>query len=164
MSLENIYYISQVVAVLIVIASLIAILYQSRQANKIAKAELTAEIWFKNGEFYASLYDSPEKAEFMHRGATSFATMTDAEKGRYFQNMGNAIYYQAGAFNLHKRGLMEDVAYTALESNVRRALEIAAVRRLWKISRKSGLDPEFVALLDGIVTEIENRQATESTQ
>ncbi len=159
MSLENIYYIGQIIVVLVVVATLFAILHQSREANKVAKAELTAEVWFKNGELYASLYDSPEKAEFMHRGATSFATMTDAEKGRYFLHMGNAIYYQAGAFNLHKRGLMEDVAYTALESNVRRALEIAAVRDLWKLVRETGLDPDFVALLDGIAAEIESRSA-----
>ena len=67
MTLENIYTISQIVATFVVAASLIAILIESYQTNKIAKADLTLQVWMATGAMQLSLADSPEKAEFFHR-------------------------------------------------------------------------------------------------
>ena len=49
MTLEKVYYISQLVVAVVVVATLIAIWLQSRQTNRIAKAELT----------FCLLYTSP---------------------------------------------------------------------------------------------------------
>ena len=67
MTLDTLYYASQIVGVVVIVATLIAILWQGYQTNKIARADLTLSMWMQTGAMHYSLFDSPEKAEFMHR-------------------------------------------------------------------------------------------------
>lgn len=52
MSLENIYYIGQAIAVVVIIATLIAILVQSHQTNKTTRANLTLTMWMQTGQMH----------------------------------------------------------------------------------------------------------------
>jgi hypothetical protein len=67
MTLESIYYIGQTVAVVVIVLTLFAILYQCYQTNKIARADLTLNLWMPAGAAHYSFVDTPEKADFMHR-------------------------------------------------------------------------------------------------
>ncbi len=59
MTFEDIYYVSQIVAVIVIVATLIAILYQGYQTNKIARADLTLSMWMQTGEMHDALYRHP---------------------------------------------------------------------------------------------------------
>lgn len=62
MTLENVYYLGQTIAVVVIIATLFAILHQGHQTNKIARAELTLNMWMQAGAAHDSFVDSSEKA------------------------------------------------------------------------------------------------------
>ena len=51
MTLEELYYISQIVAVVAILASLAAVYWQVRQANMIARAELTHSTFLQSARF-----------------------------------------------------------------------------------------------------------------
>jgi len=160
MTLEEISYIGQAVAAIAVLVSLAAVYGQLQQNNKIARADLTQSIWLNAGQMNLSLYDTPEKAELMHRALYGTGPLTDVETLQMRSVIGVALGLHEAAFNAHKRGLMEDGAYVALEEAARAYLLSPFVQQWWAYHRKRGHDPACVALVGGIVAEINaKRQA-----
>ena len=153
MTLEEISYIGQAVAAVAVLVSLIAVYGQLQQNNKIARADLTHSIWLNAGGMNLSLYDTPEKAELMHRALYATAPLTEPEKLRLRSVISVALGLHEAAFNAHKRGFMEDGAYKALEQGARLYLLSPFVQQWWANHRQGGHDPAYVALIDGIVSD-----------
>lgn len=153
MTLEEISYVGQAVAAVAVLVSLAAVYGQLQQNNKIARADLTHSIWLNAGGMNLSLYDTPEKAELMHRALYGTAPLTEPELLRLRSVISVALGLHEAAFNAHKRGLMEDGAYKALEQGARLYLLSPLVQQWWANHRRGGHDPAYVALMDGIVAE-----------
>lgn len=162
MTLENIYYIGQTVAVIAILASLIGIFYQGYQTNKIARAELTQSTWLQTGVMQTSLFDTPEKAELMHRVLFETGPITDVERLRLDAYLSIAVGTHEAAFNLHRRGLIEDGAYNRIAANTPRYMRVSTVRRWWRRRRGEGADPGFVALVDAIVEKYEAAETNAS--
>lgn len=160
MTLEDLSNIGQAVAAIAVLVSLAAVYWQLRQTNKIARADLTHSVWLSAGAMNLSLYDTPEKADLMHRALTGAGPLTEAEKLRMMSVIPVALGVCEAAFNLRQRGLMEDASYNSLEGGTRLYLLSPAVQQWWAENRATGKDPAYVALLDGIVAEIKAKQAT----
>jgi hypothetical protein len=155
MTLEDIYYIGQTIAVAVIVATLIAILVQAHQTNKIARAELTLNLWVHAGSANYSLMDSPEKAEFMNRALFGAEPLNDAEKLRFANLMGYALGMHEGAFMLSNRGLIESAAFARTGGLMRMYFQSPRVRKWWLTRREFGYDPAFRSIIDAIVTEIE---------
>lgn len=154
MTLEEISYIGQAVAAIAVLVSLAAVYGQLQQNNKIARADLTHSIWLSAGAMNLSLYDTPEKAELMHRALYSTGPLTEIEKLQMRSVIGVALGVHEAAFNAHKRGLMEDGAYTTLEQAARLYLLSPFVQQWWAEAGRRGHDPAYVALVDEMVAKI----------
>lgn len=150
MILENIYYIGQTIAVVAIVATLLALLWQGRQTNRIARADLTLNLWVEAGAANYALMDSPEKAEFMQRALFGATPLSDAEKTRFGNLMGYVVGMYEGAFMLSKRGLIESAAYERSSGLVRLYFESARVRKWWKTRREYGYDPGFREIIDAL--------------
>lgn len=155
MTLENIYYIGQTIAVVIIILTLLAILWQGWQTNSIARSEMTLSSWTQSGQTHYSLVDSPEKADFMQRALFGGAALTEAEKLRFGNLMGLAIGTHEGAYMLLQRGLIEQAAYRRSEGVTRLYMQSPRVRKWWRSRREYSYDPKFRALIDAIGSEFE---------
>lgn len=79
MTLENIYYVGQTIAVLAILASLGAIWFQMRQANRLAKLETTRMIWSDATEMLRSQVEDKEKADFLQRALFAGEKLSEAE-------------------------------------------------------------------------------------
>lgn len=156
MTLETIYLVSQIVAVVAVVATLIAILVQARQTNKIARADLTLSMWMQTGAMHYSLYDTPEKADFMRRAMYEPAPLKDGEGDRFYTALGMAIGTHEAAFNLRRRGLVEAAAYERNAGSTRLYFQSPRVRKWWKRARETGMDPQFRDIVDAIAKDIES--------
>lgn len=159
MTLEDIYYIGQTVAVVVIVLTLLAILWQGWQTNSIARSEMTRSSWIETGQTHYSLVDSPEKAEFMQRALFGEAALTDAEKLRFGNLMGLAIGTHEGAFMLLRRGLIEEAAYRRSEGITRLYLQSPRVRKWWRARREYSYDPKFRALIDKMADAFEKPPA-----
>lgn len=164
MTFEDIYNVSQIVAVIVVVATLFAILWQGFQTNKIARADLTLALWMHAGAAHYSLMDSPEKAAFMHRAMSDGETLTDSEKFRFANIMGYAIGSHEAAFNLRQRGLVEPAAYDRNAGLTRLYFQSRRVRKWWSIRRDFGYDSGFRTIIDGIANEFDNDKAAPAIQ
>lgn len=154
-TLENIYTISQIVATFVVAATLIAILIESYQTNKIAKADLTLQVWLTTGAVQLSLVDSPEKAEFFYRALRQPEALTGPEKLRLRFALGVSLGTHQAGFNLRKRDLIESSAYAFLEETTRRYMRSPAVQDYWHKVGRNTADPDFRDLVDRMVNEAE---------
>jgi hypothetical protein len=160
MSPDNIYYIGQNLAVIAVVGSLIAILYQQLQANKIAKAELALDAWMQTGAMSYALADTPEKAEFMHKVLFQMAPLSPAEELRLRYVMSIIFGLRAAVYNLRTRGLVEDAAYNGVAATTRLYLRSPAVRREWVKSYCDGADPGFAAAVETMMRETKANAST----
>jgi hypothetical protein len=159
MTLEEIYYIGQTIAVVVIILTLLAILYQGWQTNRIARSDMTRSSWIETGQTHYSLVDSPEKADFMQRALFGEAALTEAEKIRFGNLMGLAIGTHEGAFMLLQRGLIEHAAYRRSEGITRLYMQSPRVRKWWRARREYSYDPKFRTLIDKIVEEFDTPAA-----
>lgn len=155
MTFEDIYYVSQIVAVIVIVATLVAILVQAHQTNKIARAELTLSMWMQTGMMHYSLYDTPEKAEFMHRAMYGAAPLKEGEADRLYTALGMAVGTHEAAFNLRQRGLVEAVAYDRNAGTTRLYFQSPRVRKWWRRARDVGMDPQFRQIVDAIASDTE---------
>jgi hypothetical protein len=153
MTLETINYIAQTVAAVVVVATLFAILYQGWQANRIARAELTLNVWMQSGHLFASLVDTTEKAEFLHRSLLKEGAASGAEKLRFGFVMMNLLGTHRAALNLRRSNLVEAGVYETLEANTRLFMRAPAARDWWARARVRSADEEFRSLVDAIVSE-----------
>jgi len=154
-TLEEIYYVGQTVAVVVIVLTLLAILYQGWQTNRIARSDMTRATWIEAGQTHYSLVDSPEKADFMQRALFGDTPLTDAEKIRFGNLMGLAIGTHEGAYMLLQRGLFEHAAYKRSEGITRLYMQSPRVRKWWRTRREFSYDPKFKALIDRIAGEFE---------
>lgn len=158
MTLENIYYIGQTVAVVVIILTLFALVYQGWQTNKIARSEMTRASWIETGQTHYAFVDSPEKADFMQRAMFGDAPLSEAEKLRFGNLMGLAIGAHEGAYMLMQRGLIEHAAYKRGEGVTRLYMQSPRVRKWWRARREYSYDPKFRALIDKMADELDAEQ------
>jgi hypothetical protein len=154
MTLENIYYLGQTIAVVLIIATLVAILYQGYQPNRIARADLTLNMWMHAGAAHHSSVDSPDKADFMYRALIDGGSLTEPEKLRFANLLGHAIGAHEAAFMLRTRNLVEAAAYDRNEGSSRMYLQSRRVRKWWRRRREYNYDPRFRAMIDAIANEL----------
>ncbi|MEZ5997797.1 MAG: hypothetical protein R3B98_03780 [Hyphomonas sp.] len=153
MTIETVYYVSQILAVVVIIGSLIAILFQAKQTNTVARANLTLASVLQTGATHYSFMDSPEKADFMYRALFGNEPLTSAEKIRFGNLMGYAIGMHEAAYLLRQRGLIEDAAYDRSEGLSRLYLQSARVRKWWQTRRDYSYDAAFRTIIDDIAAE-----------
>lgn len=105
------------------LAPLAAVYGQLQQNNKIARADLTHNVWQTAGAMNLSLYDTEEKPSLMHRAMYGTRPLGDVDKLRLiFFSL--ALGVGKVAFNLRQRGLMEDLRRPALSPAAGRHAEI----------------------------------------
>lgn len=153
MTLDTLYLVSQIVGVVVIVATLIAILWQGWQTNKIARADLTLSVWMQTGAMQYSLFDNPEKAAFMHRAMYGSAPLNDEEKDRAYTVFGLAIGTYEAAFNLRKRGFIEAAAYERQMVTTRLYFKSPRVRRWWRRVRDAVADKDFRDILDAVARD-----------
>ena len=105
MTLEELYYIGQTVAVVAIFATLVAVVWQGHQATKVARAQLTLNAHMQTGMIHRELADTPEKAELMVRLLNQTTPLTPAEAVQLMNIVGIAIGAHEALFSLRIRGL-----------------------------------------------------------
>ncbi len=156
MTLENIYYIGQTIAVVAILASLGAIWIQLRQSNRLAKLETTRSIWMDAGERVYSHVDDDEKAEFLQRALFSQDDLTDADKTRLYLILSSMFTTFENGFVMNQSGMMNERFWPRMRDSMRDYIRPERGRRWWRIARKRtfGGDPEFCAEVDAVIAEI----------
>ena len=161
MTLENTYYIGQTIAVIIIVATLVAVLFQMRQANRLAKLETTRTIWASATEMLRSQVEDDEKAAFLHRSLFSGEKLSDEEKTRLALIMASMFVGFENGFAMSQSGMMEKNFWPRMRDSMADYLRPARGRRWWKLSREKtfAANAAFVAEVDSVVAQINADEA-----
>jgi len=162
MTLEAIYFISQIVAVIAILASLIFVGLQVRQsnraavqANKLAKADMTLTSWGLTNATGLEIYSTPEGADLMQRALFGTAVLTDVEKLRFNSNMALILGAIEASDGLWRQGLFDDLTYQRSLRYLVFYFESRRVRKWWWLTRKDIFIPPFRDVIDEISARAE---------
>lgn len=155
MTLDQLYYVSQIVAVIVIIATLLAILWQGYQTNKIARAELTLDWWMAAGALNQSVIDSDDKAAFMTRVFDPSAKLSPEDMTRITFQMHTQVGIFQAAYGLRRRGLVEEAPFALSRRGMAGFMGSAVARQWWRNHRGDGYEPEFQKIMDKVVSEAE---------
>jgi hypothetical protein len=155
MTLETLYFVSQIVAVIVIIATLLAMLWQGYQTNKIARADLTLNWWMAAGALNQSAVDTNDKAAFMMRVFDPSANLSREDHVRIAFQMHTQVGVFQAAYGLNRRGLVEEAPFALAKHGMSAFMSSAVARAWWIAHRDYPYEPTFKKIMDDVVAEAE---------
>ena len=149
MSLETIYYISQIVAVVAIIGSLIAIYFQQRQTNTIARAQISQDV---SVNYQGTLRElmTPELALIFRKVMFEPAPLSPVEATQILVYFNLAASSFRDAFHAERDGLVDDRLLQQFAHNFCWYLTAPIFMAEWRRAERVGLyGPGFVAYVNG---------------
>ncbi|GLQ21740.1 hypothetical protein ACFFUB_09045 [Algimonas porphyrae] len=173
MTLESIYYIGQTVAVIAILGSLIALIFQTRhthqqnqrairqseQANDLARAELTTRTIDVAVQIQNDIFGTEENASLIYRGMMGKEPLSREESFRFYLQMTNLLTASEYAVRLHQEGLTYDDMVERSRLNCVGFFRFRGTRQWWAIAREQVYIDPFRSWIDEIVAEIEAEEA-----
>jgi len=154
MTLETLYYVSQIVAVLAILGSLIFVGIQIRQNTKqaeeserVARGQVLQHIAAEHRQHSLTTLDYPEVHRCFVEG-TDPAEMTDDERSRVATYCFATLHMLQNIFFQHRKGLLDTQVYESYLPFLTSFLSTPAGLEYWD-KRRSMFDAEFVQIMDG---------------
>lgn len=134
MSLEHIFYISQSIAAAAVIASLLYLAQQVRQAERVQRATMQQGRADRTSQ--ASLATAnPELARVFQKGVAGDAELTREEFTQWML-MSRALFLSGeDSFLQHEAGMLSDAAFESYVAGVKFYFSMPGMRAAWKLSQ-----------------------------
>lgn len=111
MSLEQVYYVSQIVAVVAILGSLIAIYFQMRQNHAIERANAQRDILNQTREWWMQTVETEAMFETISTGLRDFQALDRYGQARFNAIMFNLQHIVEGAFFQHRSKLINATSH-----------------------------------------------------
>lgn len=156
MTLEEIYYISQIVAVIAIFASLIFVGIQLRQNTRAIHVS-TSQAHFTMWTSVASpLVENADMARIYWQALSDVDGLTDQDRMRFFVFMGDVFRFYESSRLQWRRGQLEAELWHSVEVNARAFATQPGVKRFWKI-RRHWHSPEFINWFESLPSEVQSQ-------
>ena len=151
MSLEELYYVSQIVASVAVLASLIYLALQTRQ-NALGQRALMHQqrILQMQGDLHKRT--EPAVAEALIAAETGDAAITEVQLQQYIGMTLSGLTSMEEQFRLHKSGQYDATHWAASKKTLALFLRTPGSRVIARMYRGM-FDPEYATLIDQIINE-----------
>jgi len=149
MTLEEVNYISQTIAAGAVIASLIYLAIQTRQAARISRAAMHEN----RAATILRHVDKQTEAEFSEiwfKGNSGVADMTDNEVRRYLLQVAGMVIMWEERFRQKKEGMLDQNRWAASENSIMLLTQSPGFRAVVTLFRPR-MDPDLGAIMDKYV-------------
>ena len=164
MTLETVYYIGQSVAVVVIIATLIAVFYQMRQTTRLARLETSRAVWSDTHHKFESLHGEGEKAALMHKILRTEEKLTSEERVRAGALIGSFLTMYENAHTMATSGLMYDAFWPRMRAVLKHYIEVPRFRRYWSRFRGDfDANAAFQSEIDDLIAEVEKTGEKAST-
>lgn len=156
MSLEEVYFVSQTIASVAVVASLIYLALQTRQASRNQLAQMHL------GRVNQQLTDlfgvggNANLAAVSVRGTNVDPAMNDAEILQFTHWLFGRLALMEDQFRLHNDRMIADERWRSTEMGLKMTLSSPGTRAACRLFQQAFASKEFSALLDRLMTEARN--------
>jgi hypothetical protein len=133
MSLEQIYYVSQSVAAIAVVASIVYLAQQVRQSERIQRA-MVQQGRADRASHRAMIMASPELAAIVQRGLAGSKELTREQFNQWTLICRSLFITVEDSFLQRKAGLLDDVAYHSWEAGTRTFFSSPGLRASWQLA------------------------------
>ena len=137
MSLEEIYYIGQTVAVVAILASLVGIFVQQRQANRIAQVQ-NIKLFDVYGGAMRAIMENSELAEAFRKVMFDDVPITPVERTRILLYFSMMLTSHRDIWIAQKNGLADSFAMDQLIANTSWHLSKEIFLKEWRRLQASG--------------------------
>ena len=148
-SLEAISSIGSMVSGLAVLASLVYLSLQIKQAEKNQQAIIQQARSTRNAGFNIAIAESSRLTDAFLK-AYSAETLTMEEWFRFNSVQGSYFQHAEDSFYQHKHGLLPEDAYQGFENTLKAVIARPCARVAWKIVR-ARFDVDFIEFIDGLI-------------
>jgi hypothetical protein len=147
-TLEEVYYISQIVAVVAIIGSLVAIYFQQSQTNKIARAQISQGVSVNYQGTLREVMD-PELAAIFRKVMFEHAPLTPLESTQILIYFNLTLGPVRDAFHVVRDGLVDARLLEDLSQNVCWYLTAPVFEAEWRRVQRTGIyGHDFVAYVN----------------
>ena len=154
MTLEQIYYVSQTVAVFAILGSLFYLNIQVRDNARAARATSFEQIATSMTNQWDELSRNPELCSLVLRGGDDFEALDRVEKARLrFFLMARVRRYESAWFQ-HEVGILKAENWHAIASDMEPAFTQPGFRAAWRLIRLRS-SPKFRVFVDAVVASAE---------
>ncbi len=133
MSLEDIFYVSQSLAALAVIASILYLARQVRQADRVQRASMQ-QGRADRASYNAMALANPELASVFRKGAAGDPNLTREEFTQWMQMCRAAFLSGEDSFLQHEAGMISDAAFDSYVEGVKFYFAMPGMRAAWTVS------------------------------
>lgn len=153
MTLEELAYLSQIVGVFAVFASLIFVGLQLRQNTRAVHVSTSQAHFSMWHACVAPLTDNTDMAKVWLQALSDFDGLTDLDRMRFVAYTGNVFRFYESSRIQWRRGQLEPELWYAVEVNVRAFAAQPGIQRFWKI-RKHWHSTEFIKWFESLPSEV----------
>jgi hypothetical protein len=154
MTLEALYYISQIIAVIAIIGSLVAIYFQQRQTNTIARLQISQSV---SNDYNDTLREimNPELAAIFRKVMFEPAPLTPLESTQILVYFNLTLAPLRDAFYAVRDGLIDARTLDDMSKNACWYLTAPVFAGEWRRVQRTGIyGPDFAGYLNGRFTKL----------
>ena len=168
MSLENLYFVTQIIAVGLILISLIFVGLQLLQSNRLTRADMTQRAidrFFTPMEIMATDPDLAEHYGRVLRGETPPSIAVKARLNWFFTMM---LQAHIGSWTIEKDGLVDERTIDARVQTILRMINAPYFRKEWARTKKRQIFPlDYTSYIDRLIAEqkvdVESSENSEPT-
>jgi hypothetical protein len=151
MSLEQIFYISQSIAAVAVVASIVYLALQVRQSERIQRA-MVQQGRADRASHRAMLMAAPELARVVQRGMAGNQELTREEFNQWTLICRSLFLTVEDSYLQRKAGLLDDAAYHSFEAGTRAFFSAPGLRASWRLA-SGQYGSETRQFIDSVVSQ-----------
>jgi len=162
MTLETLYYITQIIAVAAVVASLIFVGMQLKQQRDDARLAAMRDVHKEWRDLMRYLIENREMSELMWFKARpeGLAGLTPEEALRVIQHSDIFVNYWQEVYLRHKQGRLDDAHFRAVQQKLSGIVDAKGGAELWQVQQVSVTD-DFRDYVNGVLEKLRTTKLNE---
>jgi hypothetical protein len=153
MTLEEIYFVSQTIGSIAVVASLVYLALQTRQASRNQLAQMHLGRLDQQLSDVFGIGGNADLAAVSTRGWSGDSTLNDGEVTRFAHWMFGRFFLMEEQFLLHKDRMISDERWRSTETSLKLTLTSPGTRAACRLFQPASVSKEFSTLLDRLMIE-----------
>ena len=133
MTLETIYYITQIIAVIAILGSLVAIWFQMRQSQKMERASAQRELLDRVSDFTRGF--TPEEGDLWLLGMNDFEEAPHEAKSVLHNKLMEFVFITESALNMHRDGFFSEGTWAGIDGAMLGMLRTPGGQQFWAYTK-----------------------------
>jgi hypothetical protein len=156
MTLNDIYLVSQVLAVFALVPSVIYLAVQVRQNTLQARANAAYQFLEANGNINMAVIENKQVASVIRRGLESYDSLDKDEKPQFMWFVGQHFTVHNTMYELYQNKMLPESQWHPVKKDILTVLSTPGGRTIWNDFAIAGLPPDFVAYVEDLLTSGED--------